>query len=59
MNSNEIGALLTMFVLLFIGPFISIWSINTIFGLGISYSIETWLGMVWLHLLFSTRSKGE
>ena len=29
------------------GPFISIWALNTLFGLGIAYNFWTWLAMVW------------
>jgi len=40
-------ALLVAFVLL--GPFITIWSLNTLFGIDIGYSFWTWLAMVWLN----------
>lgn len=31
-----------------IGPIITIWSLNTLFGLNIAYSIWTWLATLWL-----------
>jgi hypothetical protein len=31
-----------------LAPLATIWSINTLFQLGISYTIETWLAVVWL-----------
>jgi len=34
--------------LIIVGPFITIWSLNTLFGLGIAYSFWTWLATVWL-----------
>lgn len=30
------------------GPLITLWSINTLFGLSIAYSIETWFATIWL-----------
>jgi hypothetical protein len=29
-------------------PFITIWSFNTLFGMGIEYTAWTWLAMFWL-----------
>jgi len=34
--------------LLIFSPFISIWSLNTIFQLGIAYTMQTWLAAIWL-----------
>ncbi len=44
---------LVAFVLLLIvfGPFISIWSLNTLFGLGIAYSFKTWLAAIWIQMV--------
>lgn len=41
------------FVLLMIvfGPFLSIWSLNTLFGLGIAYSFKTWLAAIWIQMV--------
>lgn len=41
------------FVLLMIvfGPFISIWSLNALFSLGIAYSFKTWLAAIWLQMV--------
>ena len=30
-------------LLLVFGPFLAIWSMNTLFGLGIAYTLKTWL----------------
>jgi len=30
------------------GPLVTIWSLNTIFGLTIEYTIATWFAAVWL-----------
>lgn len=34
-----------------VSPFITIWSLNTLFALGIGYTIWTWLAMVWLSMV--------
>lgn len=34
-----------------ISPFITIWSLNTLFALGIEYTIWSWLAMVWLSMV--------
>ena len=34
-----------------IGPLITIWSLNTLFGLGIAYTFWTWLATAWLSLV--------
>lgn len=42
------GFVLLLLVLLFISPFISIWSINTLFGTNISINLWTYLAALWL-----------
>ena len=44
--SVSLIAILVSFIFI-AGPFISIWALNTLFGLGIAYNIWTWLAMVW------------
>lgn len=39
-----------------VGPLITIWSLNTLFGLGIAYSFWTWLAVVWLVGFFGCAS---
>jgi len=44
--------LLIVFLVIF-GPLAYIWALNTLFpSLNISYSVETWLAMVMVHLFF-------
>lgn len=31
-------------------PLITIWSLNTLFSLGISYTVQSWLATVWLSI---------
>jgi hypothetical protein len=58
---NKIGVgigffVVLMFIGLFIGPFIIIWALNTLFPvLAIPYDIWTWLAVVVLGTLFKTR----
>lgn len=49
MKSNAIVLLLVLAVVLIIfAPLATIWSLNTLFGLGIAYTFWTWLAMAWL-----------
>ncbi len=41
------GVILLVVVLLFLSPFISIWSINTLFGTNISINLWTYLAALW------------
>lgn len=40
--------LLFLVALIIFGPLISIWSINTLFGLTIPYTLKTWFATLWL-----------
>ena len=43
--------------LIIIGPFISIWAINTLFpAAAIPYAWPTWLAMAWLHLTIFSKT---
>lgn len=46
---------LLILVLVIVGPFITIWSLNTLFGLGIAYTVWTWLAMAWLGLALGAK----
>jgi hypothetical protein len=35
-------------------PFLFIWAINTLFGLTIAYTLETWSAMVLMQIFFGT-----
>jgi hypothetical protein len=37
-----------MLGLVILAPLATIWSINTLFQLGIGYTVEAWLAVVWL-----------
>jgi hypothetical protein len=35
-------------------PFLFIWAVNTLFGLTIAYTLETWSAMVLMQIFFGT-----
>lgn len=46
------GLLLPLFILAILlivyGPLISIWALNTLFGLAIPYTLKTWFASLWI-----------
>jgi len=46
------GLVVLCAVFLLVGPLISIWTLNTLFGLGIVYTFWTWLAMLCAHVFF-------
>lgn len=55
MNNALAGALIgiVFYVILmaFIGPFVTIWSLDTLFGFTIAYTFKNWMAVVWLTLV--------
>jgi hypothetical protein len=49
--STLIGLFLLAVTLIVFGPLITIWSLNTLFGLGIAYTFWTWLATIWLSMV--------
>lgn len=45
-----IGVLVLLLGVLIIGPLLTIFSLNTLFGLNIAYTIWTYLSVMWLNL---------
>jgi hypothetical protein len=41
-----IGALLVATALLVAGPFLIVWALNVLFGLGLGYTWQTWIATV-------------
>lgn len=39
-----------LLLLVAVTPLITIWAINTVFGLAIAYSFATWLAVCWLNM---------
>lgn len=50
-DSTLIFVFLLLISLIIVGPLITIWSLNTLFGLGIAYTFWTWLAMAWLAMV--------
>lgn len=49
MNTGTfVGLVILLIFLIVVTPFLTIWSINTLFNLGIDYTVWTWLAMAWL-----------
>jgi hypothetical protein len=42
-------------VALIIGPLVTIWSLNTLFGLGIAYTFWTWLAVIFLGMFLNAK----
>ena len=42
-------------ILIVIGPILVIWSLNTLFGMGIPFTIWTWLSVVILGSVFKAK----
>jgi len=50
-TSTAIGLLALAVTLIVLGPLATIWSLNTLFGLGIAYTFWTWLATAWLSMV--------
>jgi hypothetical protein len=56
-STFSIGVILTFLVGLFIiGPIVTIWAINHLFGTTITITFWNWLSVLWLHLLVTNTS---
>jgi len=44
-----VGVIIVAILLLVFGPFVTIWSLNTLFpALAIPYTFSTWLAVIWI-----------
>jgi len=44
-----VGLVIVAILLLIFGPFVTIWSLNTLFpALAIPYTFSTWLAVIWI-----------
>lgn len=44
-------------ILIGLGPLLTLWSLSTLFGLGLALNIYTWLAAAWFHwILFGQRA---
>jgi hypothetical protein len=44
-------SILLIIIILVFSPFVSIWSLNTLFTTNIAYNFETWAAMIWLTVM--------
>ena len=51
--ASIIGLIVFILVFAAIGPFITIWALNTLFSLAIPYTLTTWAATAWLGLVLS------
>lgn len=47
-----ISLFLVLLVFFAVGPFFTIWSLNTLFGLQIEMNFKNWVAVVWLLTIF-------
>ena len=50
-NTAAVILILVAILAIIFGPLVTIWSFNTLFGLGIAYTFWTWLAMGWLSMV--------
>ena len=50
-KKNTIGIIILVIIGIVIGPLVTIWSLNTLFKLGILYTWETWIAAAWLTVI--------
>lgn len=46
-----IGVLVFLIAVIIFAPFATLWSLNTLFNLGIAYTFKTWLATVWIQMV--------
>ena len=56
-NMQIFGLVLLIAVILTVGPFLTLFMLNTLFGLGLAYSLKTWFAAMLLNVLVSARFK--
>lgn len=50
-NVKYLVLILFLIGVIIFAPFATIWSLNTLFGLGIAYTFWTWLATVWIQMV--------
>jgi hypothetical protein len=50
-----VALVLLLVAVLAAGPLLTIWSLNTLFGLGIAYTFWTWLAVIFLGMFLNAR----
>jgi hypothetical protein len=55
LGAASVAGVLAFVALLVFGPFITIWGVNTLFHLGIPYTVETYFAVIAVGLFFNFR----
>ena len=55
LGAASVAGVLAFVALLVFGPFITIWGMNTLFHLGIPYTVETYFAVIAVGLFFNFR----
>lgn len=50
-NIKYLILILLLILVIVFAPLLTIWSLNTLFGLGIAYTFWTWAAVVWLQMV--------
>lgn len=50
-NTFIVFVIVLAIALIFVGPIITIWALNTLFNLNIDTNIATWFAVAWLQLV--------
>lgn len=59
-TAGSLVFMLTLVVFLaVVGPILVLWSLNTLFGLALQYSLTNWAAVVIMHAFFSTVIKNK
>ena len=56
MENKTVVFILVCIVLAIVGPFVTIWSLNTLFNTGIDYSLKTWFAVVFLSMVYNAKN---
>ena len=54
-----IGLLLVAIAIIFVGPHITIWALNTLFGLSIAHGFAEWFATLWLGAIFASAYRAK
>lgn len=56
---TAIAWILIIAVLVIVGPLVTIWALNALFGLAIPFALKTWLAAAWLASVVAYRGKSS
>ena len=54
-NMQIAGLILLIVVILTVGPLLTLFMLNTLFGLGLAYSFKTWFAALLLNVLITAK----